>query len=142
MQDLWNSLELRNLTVLETVHIVIERSNFLIDKYILPTLPKSTRTLAFELAWAEHDKPDPCLDGLEQSFLERCIEQNIPNIKEVVFMPHYLGPQELEEPVRKLIRKRLVNLDARGLLRISNVCERLDGCQYRWYSDHPHTTVG
>ncbi|KAK7686763.1 hypothetical protein QCA50_010363 [Cerrena zonata] len=124
----WDKLELRKCTVFQSISIVIRKFQFFTHTYILQTLPESTRIVTFELCWGNIEDPRECLNGLDAAYIEQCIE-NLPCLQEIRFVPYYLG-LELEEDVQSLIRSWMSSLDARGLLRISSFCTKVEGCQY------------
>ncbi|KAK7676376.1 hypothetical protein QCA50_020680 [Cerrena zonata] len=129
-EGLWRDMGWRDYTVLHTIYIVIGMPTvlFIMHIYILPFLPTSIRTIVFELAWGERGKIEPSLKWLDAPYVEKCVE-GLPNLEEVVFMPHYLG-HTLTQSTQNSIRTQLANLDARGLLRIASVCESVDWWQY------------
>ena len=96
--------------------------------HLFPTLPPSLKYLAFEMDWNEPTGWTDCLEGLESPEFRKGLEE-LTNLKEVLFMPHYLG-QKIEPPMENAVREHLTSLDARGILRIATVCEQLKGCQY------------
>lgn len=124
----WSKLKLRSFTSLRSINIVIRKYQFFTHPYVLATLPDSTRIITFELCWGTVDHPRECLNGLDATCLERCVE-NLPFLEEIRFVPYYLGT-ELEEDVQSVIRSWLSGLDARGLLRIGGFCSTIEGCQY------------
>lgn len=85
---------------------------------ILPTLPDSVRTLAFELSWrpSEASDPEAFLKGLESSCFDGYVEQGL---EKIIFMPRHPG-HEMEETMQRAIRTHLAGLDMRGLLHIDS----------------------
>ena len=109
--------------------------------HLFPTLPPSLKYLAFEMDWNEPTGWTDCLEGLESPEFRKGLEE-LTNLKEVLFMPHYLR-QKIEPPMANVIREHLTSLDARGILRIATLCEQLEGCQYEeWEGRHARMIRG
>ena len=119
-----------NFTALENIHIIIRERYFYTHVYLLLTLPKSIRTLTFELGWQEPGGPHACLDGLYNNDLEYIIEKYFPNLQTVTFAPCYIG-QDFDEFACETIRVKFSGLNYRGMLRVAKACERREEFQYQ-----------
>ncbi|KAK7689760.1 hypothetical protein QCA50_006399 [Cerrena zonata] len=130
-ENFWRTMGWQNYTTLHTIHIVIGMPTALFVSHIsiLPFLPQSIRTIVFELAWNEVVESEPSLKWLDAPYMEKCVEEGLPSLEEIVFMPHYLG-HTFTPLAQSSIRARLAILDARGLLRIASVCKTVDWWQY------------